>query len=386
MNTPHLDGANSALRSRERRLVRFHLCEFDHLLSIEHNLYGRLVGLAETLTEPDLTDEKQRLLNLCVLAFQPGFQKEAEEYAARLMAAGAPDWPDDLDKAIDITGACHWRPMLRALFQRDDLPEALRWRLLGHWPDTGPPAGHVPPPLRWADARPGEIPVRVRFERPDWTPFTSEIRDSLTDPDRQDDLLWLVLGGLVKADKTAAHVLLRDWLAANPVSTDALCAAAVSGDSDYNDILQRGVLDDLIPAFWLAVHGQSAHLPFCLDQLRHPASNRQTEAAWYGLTGRRLSRVPRTKLGLPPTSDKKKEYMADYRMAADWFEQNPPQGRLCLGKNHSDRPFRPQLGLFFGKWARPAALSLWVDSGGTVFTRPMECHWRRAWSLREATV
>ncbi|GGX52582.1 hypothetical protein [Saccharospirillum salsuginis] len=385
MNHPHLDGANSALRSRDRRLVRFHLAELDHLSGIEHKLYGYLLGLSETVTEPDLTDEKHRLLNLCLLAFQPGFQAEAKQRAADLMSAGVPDWAEDLLKAIDITGACHWRPVIQALLQHEDLSETLYWRLLTYWPDSTSPE-QLAGPLRWTGAQFGEIAARVRLECPDWTDFSSEIRDSFTDPDRQEDLLWLVLGGLVDTDKTAAHAMLRDWLIANPNSTDALCAATVSGDPDYNDVLQLGVRDGHIPAFWLAVHGQSAHLEFCLNLLRNPADNRQTEAAWYGLTGQRLSRVPGADLGLPAASNKKKQVLADFRMAQHWLQQHQPQGRLCLGQDHTERPFRPQLGLFFGEWARPAALSLWVDSGGTVFTRHTECHWRRVRALREATV
>jgi len=83
-NISHLDGANGALRSRDRRLVRFHLTELDHLSAIEHKLYGHLVGLSETVTDPDVTDEKHRLLNLCLLAFQPGFHAEPEKQAAGL--------------------------------------------------------------------------------------------------------------------------------------------------------------------------------------------------------------------------------------------------------------------------------------------------------------
>lgn len=384
MNNPHLEGANSALRSRHLWLGRFHLCEFDHLVSIEHNLYGRLVSLAETVAEPDLTDAKQRLLNLCILAFKPGFHEEAAACADLLMTTGLQDWPDDLFNAIDITGACHWQPVLRALLQRDNLPEALRWRLLDRWPDKAP--FDVPAvPLRWSDALSGEIQVRVRFERPDWTHLLPEIRDSFIEDDRQNDLLWLVLGSWVEGKSTEAQALLDDWLAACPTSAEALCAATVSGDPGYNDTLQQGVLNKHIPPFWLAVHGQAHHLPFCVDLLRNPDFNKKTEAAWYGMTGQRLSRLPRADLGLTGIPEQSKERLADFRAAANWLEHNQPQGRLCLGQDHTDRPFRPQLGLFFGEWTQPAALSLWVDSGGKVFTRPGECHWRRVRPLVEVT-
>lgn len=383
MNNPHFDGANSALRSRQLWLGRFHLCEFDHLVSIEHNLYGRLVSLAETVAEPDLTDAKQRLLNLCILAFKPGFHEEAAACADLLMTTGLQDWPEDLFNAIDITGACHWQPVLRAMLQRDDLPEALRWRLLDRWPDNAP--FDVPAvPLRWSDALPGEIPVRVRFDHPEWTHLLPEIRDSFTEIDRQDDLLWLLLGELIKQKSSTAHELLRDWLVAHPSSTGALCAATVSGNPDYTETLQQGVLDKLIPPFWLAVHGQASHLRFCVDLLRNPSVNKNTESAWYALTGQRLSRLTRADLGLPSNPEQSKEKLADFRAAANWLEHNQPQGRLCLGQDHTDCPFRPQLGLFFGKWTQPAALSLWVDSGGKVFTRPGECHWRRVRPLLEA--
>ncbi len=383
MNNPHFDGAKSALRSRERRMP--HLFEFDHLSSIESNLYGRLVSLAETEPEPDLSDAKQRLLNLCILAFKPGFREETAAISDLLMTAGAPNWTDDLLNAIDLVGVSHWQPVFQALLQRDDIPEAFYWRLLDRWPDATPPADYSPPTLRWTDAQPGEIPGRIRFERPDWSQLLPEIRDSFVETHRQDDLLWLVLGSQAEGKLSDAHAVLDDWLAANPSSAEALCAATVSGEPGYNDFLQQGVMQEHIPPFWLAVHGQARHLPFCIDLLRDPKFNRDTEAAWYGLTGQRLPRAPRETLGFPPTREIGKGALVDFRAAANWLEQNTPPARLCLGEDHTNRLFRPQLGFFFGEWAKPAALSLWVNSGGTVFTRHTDCHWHRARTLREAT-
>lgn len=371
----HFQQAQSQLKSRDYWLQRKKLCGHDNLMGIERFLYGHLAYLQEARPKPDFSDAKTRVVNLCIQAFRPVFSANPDDSAASLLESGAEDWLDDLFAAVDITGFRNWAPILQALVSNEALNDAAAWRILGRFgpglaprepePDTGS--------FSWQQAWAGQLPYRVRNGFTDLEAHLADARGSLADPARQEDQLWLTLGLLSQQQDSAALGHLQSWLTACPGSRQALCAATVSGDPEFTITLQAAVEDELIPTFWLAVHGDIEHLPFCLRLLEQPRWNRAIEPAWYAFTGVRLQRVPRLTLGEHSKGDR----MADYHSARAWYESQAPKGRLCHGQPIQPGDPRPEQWRYFGEDAEPAMLGAWVGSQGKLDLNPMECHWQR---------
>lgn len=384
MEKLHYAWARTQLKTRAAWLTTRHKhCEFDLLLGIEQKLYGHLVYLQEAMPEPDLTDDETRVLNLCIAAFRPDFRDDPDRLAAIVTEAGVEAWLDDLQTAIDITGVQNWQPLLHSLAGRKDLADTTRWWLNGR--AHGYPSGEnlAAWPGAWSDATPGQIPCLIKHQ--EWQPDTlaawlPAARDCVQQADRQDDLHWLVLGLLAAGKREPAMELISLWTTANPGSWLAWSAAAASGANEFIQPLQQAVLEERIPPFFLVVHGDTAHLDFCIDLLAQPHTNPLAERAWYGFTGERLPRVPAITLG----GKKKGDRLADAHTARHWLDRNQPTGRLCLGNNCTESPFRPQLGRFFGTDTEPVASATWVDTQGRVLLNPTECHWQRAQRIREA--
>lgn len=384
MENLHLEWADAQLKTRDSWLNRKKHCEFNLLAGIEHKLYGHLAYLQEVTPEPNLEEDAGRVLNLCILAFRPDFRTEAARFAALAVEHGFEQWLGNVQTAIDITGVQNWQPVLQALLAREALTEATRWWLNGRIEGALPTGESNPPPFGWSEAEPGQIPCLVQRRTPAlnrlFETWLSEARDSVNEADRQNDLHWLALGLLAGGQQQQAMELLTLWTTANPTSRSAWSAVAASGDAEFSQPLQQAVLDERVPPFWLVVHGEAAHLEFCLSLLDQPNTNPLAERAWYGLTGERLPRVPALSLG-----DKKKGVrLACANTARQWLAQHRPTGRLCLGQDHTSRPFRPQLGRFFGADTEPAASAVWLDTQQKVLLNPFECHWQRARRLQEA--
>ena len=382
MDDVHYAQAKSQLNTRHRWLSKRKLCEYDLLLGIEQKLYGHLVHLGETQPEPDLTEDDNRVLHLCMTVFRSDFDDDPAERAASMLESGIEAWMTDLMEAIDITGAQNWQAILKHLIDQDALTDSARWllknRIMEDEPST--PSGY--PPTQWKESLPGQIPYGVKNYALDPESLLPQARDDLHTQDRQDDLLWLALGLMASDRQTQAVQLIDSWMAANPQSVSAHCAATVSGASSTLEPLQRAVLEELVPPFWLSVHGDARHLDFCLELLAQPRFNALAERAWYGLTGERLPRVPAVSLG--DGRNGKGKRLADVHTARQWLEHNRPAGRLCLGKPVGEHPFRPQLGRFFGEDSWPIALATWVDTRGRALLNPTECHWQRTQRLQEA--
>lgn len=384
MESAHRGWAQAQLKTRYFWLNRRKHCEYDLLLGIEQKLYGHLAYLQDAIAEPDLNDDDNRALNLCITAFKPDFRKAPGHLAAAITETGVEPWLEGLQTAIDVTGAQNWQSLLHTLAGQTDPTDPTHWwlkdRVNGHQPTELP----EPASFSWSEAVPGQIPciVKKRAQAPGtlletWLP---EARDSLQDAARQEDLHWLALGLLTAGRHQAAIDLIQRWITTNPTSRFAWRTAAASGAPEFIQPLQHAVLDDHIPPFWLVIHGDAAHLGFCIDLLAKPQTNPLAERAWYGFTGERLPRVPAITLG----EKEKGNRLADAHTARHWLEQNRPTGRLCLGHNHTDRPFRPQLGRFFGTDTDPVASAIWLDTRGNTLLSPTECHWQRAQRLQEA--
>lgn len=384
MDTAHLAWAQAQLKTRELWLTQRKHCEYDLLLGIEQKLYGHLCYLQEAITEPDLSDEENRALNLCIFAFRPDFREAPDHLAAQLLETGVEPWLEDLQTAIDITGAQNWQPLLHTLIEQTDLTDPTHWWLKSRLHDVPPAVDSDVSHVSWSQAIPGQIPclVKSRAWKSDtvFDTWISEARDSVQNDDRQEDLHWLALGLLATDKQPAAIDLIQRWITASSDSRYAWRTAAASGASEFIQPLQQAVLDEHIPPFWLVVHGDAAHLDFCVDLLSKPHTNPLAERAWYGFTGERLPRVPVIKLGTKEKGDR----LADATTARQWLDVNQPTGRLCLGHDHSDRPFRPQLGRFFGADTEPVTSAIWLDTQGGTLLSPTECHWQRAQRLQEA--
>ncbi|GGX41426.1 hypothetical protein [Saccharospirillum salsuginis] len=381
MENFHFARAKSQLKSRATWLTERHKhCEFDMLRGIEQKLYGHLAYLQEAMPEPDMMDEDNRILNLCITAFQPGFSRDTDRLGDVLEEAGVDTWLNQLQTAIDITGEQNWQPLLRALAAKEGFTDTTRWwfnaRVHGMREETDAST------FTWSNATPGCIPYHVKNRLLDsnvleaWLP---EARDSVRENDRADDLLWLALGLLAAGKTQPALELISLWTTSNSTSRSAWCAAAVSGAADFIEPLQQAVQEDHIPDFWLAVHGDVAHLELCIDRLARPNSVRIAERAWFGLTGQRLPRVRSISLG----NLKKGAPLADARVARLWLLEHRPSGRLCLGQNQTDRPFRVRLGRYFGADTEPVGPAIWLDSQGRCLPNPNECHWQRAQRMAE---
>lgn len=245
MDNIHFACAKSRLNSRNTWLTdRYKHCEYNLLRGIEQQLYGHLVYLGDTMPEPDLANEQDRVLNLCITVFRPDFHDDGERLAAQ-----------------------------------EDLSNVTRWWLNNRMWD-GSQAGADASSLAWSDAVSCQIPCLVRHGKAApatlkaWLP---EARDGVQEPDRQEDLLWLALGLLATGQHQPALELITHWTAANPASRSAWSAAAVSAAAEFIQPLQQAVLDDRIPDFWLVVHGHAAHLECCIDRLARPNSNRTAD-------------------------------------------------------------------------------------------------------------
>jgi len=88
MDTAHLAWAQAQLKTRELWLTQRKHCEYDLLLGIEQKLYGHLCYLKEAIAEPDLSDDENRALNLCIFAFRPDFREAPDHLAAQLLETG----------------------------------------------------------------------------------------------------------------------------------------------------------------------------------------------------------------------------------------------------------------------------------------------------------